>query len=106
MPFHAHVLQALVVYSWLALTAWAVLVSLVWFFAIAPCLSDADSSLAGVRPSWFSSGRRRQLEQYRQSRLREGHSLLWWHFVRVFLVAWPALFFCAVVLTVLSLLSR
>ena len=106
MPFHAHVLQPLVVLSWLALAAWAVLVSLVWFVAIAPCLSGGASSLADVRPSWFSPGRREQLEQYRQSCLREGHSLLWWYFVRVFLVAWPALFFCAAVLTIFSLLSR
>ena len=105
MPLHAHPLQTLVVISWLALTVWAVLVSLAWFFAIAPSLSDAASSLAGVRPSWFSPGRREQLEEYRQSCLREGHSLLWWHFVRIFLVGWPALFFFAVVLTIAPGLS-
>lgn len=106
MPFHAHVLQAMVVFSWLALTVWAIAVSLVWFFAIAPRLSDTASSLPGVQPSWFSPRKREQLEQYRRSCVRGGRSLLWWRFVLVFLVASPILFFCAIVLTVLSLLLR
>ncbi len=102
----SRLVQALVVPVWIAVLAWGLLTVLVWFFVIGPFLPGRGATpLAGARHSWFTPRQQAELEQYRQSCVAAGRSLLWWRLVRAFLASWPGVFAAAMVLTLVALLG-
>ncbi len=85
---------------WAVVVAWAGSVALISFFVIGPHFPDRGATpLAGAQVVFFSAVHLRQLREYRALCVAQGKSLIWWRFVRFFLLAFPFLMVVGVALS-------
>jgi hypothetical protein len=98
-----NVLGAVVLPMWLAILGLFVVATLVSFFVIGPNFPDRGATpVAGARLPWFSTGHEAQLREYHDLCVRQGRSLVWSNYMRVFMASWRWLMLVGIAVSVLA----